>query len=259
MNKTTRHYMIYVLIMFFIITGFKMDSLATSNTYPSESTEITSFRAKDELVFNLANLLDSGTQEEIRNIYLIASDFDYLEKIIMKRYEQEKDPVNKKLIALIGYRRNPQSRVWKERFLTAFPKRQKEIQDTTIATKTFERMTYFVDALGQIADKDESALVVLLDLNGRMDPSTEEYLDGVTYKVANNTPVLFLKHLRDLPKDDQNNILYSIGNEVTQKNLDCPLVRTMKKMITRQDKQLYEISAFSLKFLTNYVKESGRF
>jgi hypothetical protein len=192
-------------------------------------------------------------------VYNLVAGFDYIQEVAVKHYDKETDPVNKRLIALIGYNTHPTSAKWKKRFLDTFPRTEKEGQETFAweSTPPGGNFLYIggamINTLSNIAIRDKKALALLFDA-----PVEGIFVDKVCeeiYKVANNSPRYFLRELKQLPKEDRDSILGHLAFGSDDDNFNGPFKKELELLIKKKDKELGDFAAYCLKYIEKSIKE----
>ncbi len=212
----------------------------------------------------LSDLSESTSATNRRFSYFVLNGMLNYADIATNNFEKENDITNKRMLALIGYRMYPQSRIWKSRLLKYFPRTEKDIRETFCSYEgnfMYDQEQNYFEFLGNIAvtQSDSEVLYIILEDYDQLSNSAEiiDIVGGLLFDISNKSPKLFLRTLKKLPNYKQGSILVNFvyGPDSPGISFVCPFTKELERLVKTKDKELSSYAAVVLKKIQNIVQE----
>jgi len=208
---------------------------------------------------NFEYLSKSTSNEERRYAYVFMLEmYDNVANITCN-FDKEKNIINKRILAILGYQLYPESKLWRKRFLKYYPRTSKElneIYDFAEQNKLYPPLERSVYSIEKGAEKDNELLHLLFNVYFIYDGGMAELGEESVFKLSNKYPERVLYQLRKLPPNDQDQIL----SDIAGMDLDISSINTFPfiKKLTQLSKSKHVLSSYAnvvLNKLKKYTKE----
>jgi len=212
------------------LPDYRTDSSLTTSIY----TEFYEFNEK------MYAQMESSDNEDRYQAYFWHDSVSLNYPNIKELYSKETTLKNKRILALMGYRMYPHSKLWKARFLKYFPQTEKDIEEVFHDEDMYgdgARLSGYVSFLRWKCFEDRDMFNLYVKVYGNIgDGVLSECMEYDLFSMATERPYWFFKSLERLP-ESPDILLWNMGCEFdTLKAFNCPFTRELKRLTKSPNK-----------------------